>query len=98
MKYQVVLRGENFQLMSEGKVKNLGFFTTRWVKAESVEDAEQQAVALIKRDDFLIAMMVDQPTLQPMIYLEEIAVAKWWKRVGGKGYSFWEMEPDAVAK
>ena len=92
MKYQVMLRGENFELMWEGEVKNLGFFTTRWVKAESIQDAEQKAVALIKQDHSLISMMVKQPTLTPMIYLEEVAVARWWKRLGGKGYSFWEME------
>lgn len=92
MKYQVMLRGENFELIWEGQVKNLGFFTTRWVKAESIEDAEQKAVTLIKQDDSLKAMMVEQPTLTPMIYLEEVTIAKWWKRLGGKGYSFWEME------
>ena len=43
MKYQVLLRGENFELNWEGKIKNLGFFTTRWVKADSVEDAEKKS-------------------------------------------------------
>lgn len=91
MKYQVLLRGENFELNWEGKIKNLGFFTTRWVKANSVEDAEKKAVQLIQNDKWLQSALIEKSEYSPMVYMEEISQAKWWKRVGGKGYTFWEM-------
>lgn len=95
MKYQVLLCGENFELCWNGEVKNFGFVTTRWVKAGSIAEAELKAVALIKNDLSLSSMLIEQPTLTPNIYLEEIAIAPWWKRVGGQGYTFYEMTSES---
>lgn len=91
MKYQVVLRGENFELNLENDINVFGFYTTRVVKAASAEDAETKAVALIKNDQSLQQLLVKGSSYQPMIYLESIYKAKWWKRSGGKGYTFWEI-------
>lgn len=91
MKYQVLLRGENFEMNWENEIKNFGFFTTRFVNAETPEEAETKAVALVKNDQWLIGAMISNSSFTPMIYLESIHKAKWWKRLGGKGYSFWEM-------
>lgn len=94
MKYQVLLRGENCELHWEGKIKNLGFFTTRLVKADSVEEAENKAVQLIKNDKWLQSALVVKSEYSPMIYMEEISQVKWWKHLGGKGFTFWDMEDE----
>ena len=91
-KYSVMLRGENFEINIEGKVDNLGFYTTRIVKANSPEEAEQKAVELIKNDDNLIQIIQPNSQETPMIYLESMSEVPWWRRVGGSGYSFWPME------
>jgi hypothetical protein len=91
MKYQVMLRGENFEIESEDEVQNLGFYTTRIVKAESPQEAEIKAIELVKNDPWLKEPIVSDSSFTPMIYLETIDEAKWWKRLGGKGYTFWEM-------
>jgi hypothetical protein len=94
MKYQVMLCGENFELNIDGRVQNYGFVTTRWVKAQCKKEAELFAIQLIKNDKSLINLMVDNSTLSPTIHLEDIRVAKWWKKLGGKGYSFYNMSQD----
>jgi len=91
MKYQVLLRGENFELDWEGELKNLGFFTTRWVKATSAEEAEFKAIQLIKDDKWLQSVIAKESVYSPMIYMEQVSKASWWKRQGGKGFTFWEM-------
>lgn len=92
MKYRVMLRGENFELDWEGQVKIFGFVTTRWVKAKDTEEAELKAVALIQNDTKLTELIIDESKLTAKIYLEEISKDPWWKRVGGGGYTFYEMK------
>jgi len=86
--------GENFEIISDGRVQNLGFFATRFVKANSDEEAEYKAVELIKNDSSLKSMMADNSKLTPKIYLEGLSSARWWKKLGGEGYSFFNMEED----
>jgi len=98
MKYfQVMLEGRNFLIEVDGKEELLGYFTTRWVKASSPEDAELKAVDLIKRDDHLICMTknMDGSEPTPMIYLSEMRHVNWFKyyrRKPGKGYSFFPID------
>lgn len=89
-----MLRGENFLIKFEDKVENLGFYTTRVVKANSAEEAESSAIDLIKNDEGLISMVQRASDINPKIYLESITKASWWQRLGGKGYTFWPMESE----
>ena len=91
MKYRVVLKGENFEIVTENKVTNMGFYTTRFVNAESLDEAEMKAIELIKNDEYLLKSVVPNSSVEPMIYVEAIYQAKWWNRVGGKGFTFWDM-------
>lgn len=98
-KYSVILRGEGFELIMEGQQGQFGFHTTRVVKAETEEEAEEKAVALVKVDKKLVACMkpgtdTDIDTdidNDPMIYRESITRVPCWRRVGSNGYSFWLM-------
>ena len=92
MKYRVLLRGENFEITFEGKIQNVGFYTTRYVKATSIEQAELKAVELIQCDPELQSMMVPNSSYIPMVFAEKMYKARWWKRLGGKGYSFYLMD------
>lgn len=49
-RYQVMLHGTDFFIEYEGDEQLQGFFTTRWVKASSPEEAELLVVDLIKND------------------------------------------------
>jgi len=89
-----MLRGENFPIKFEDKVENLGFYTTRVVKANSEDDAELRAIDLIRNDVNLISMVQNASDANPRLYLESISKALWWRRLGGKGYTFWPMESE----
>ena len=91
MKYGVRLEGKNFVLKTEDGIENLGFVTTRFVKASTPEEAETRAVELIKTDDSLISALVEEREFEPMIYLVEYWKESWWKKLGGGGYTFYPM-------
>jgi hypothetical protein len=94
LKYGVMLRGENFEIISETGVENLGFVTTRFVKAKTPEEAELIAVNMIRTDKNLLKILSKESKLEPKIYLEEMWLARWWKRLGGGGYTFYSMESE----
>jgi len=87
-----MLRGENFEIKSEAGVKNLGFFTTRFVKAINPEAAELVAVDMIRTDKSLLEILSRESKLESKIYLEKMWPERWWKRLGCSGYSFYPME------
>jgi hypothetical protein len=88
-----MLRGENFEIKAEDGIENLGFFTTRIVKANTPEEAELKAVEMVKTDKDLLESLSEKREFEPKIYLEEMWTVRWWKRIGGKGYTFYSMEP-----
>lgn len=89
-----MLRGENFQIKSATGVENLGFFTTRFVNARTPEAAELVAIEMVRTDKSLLEALSRESKLEPKVYLEKIWPERWWKRIGGNGYSFFAMEPE----
>ena len=93
-KYQVMLKGCNFRIELEGVVQRLGFYTTRWVEANNPEEAEMQAVALVKNDGDLRVAVRNKPEDLPTIHLDEIIEVADFEniQVPGAGYSFYVEE------
>ena len=60
-----MLRGENFEINSESGLENLGFMTTRFVKAKTPEEAELIAVEMIRTDSSLLEMLHKESNLEP---------------------------------
>lgn len=90
-KYSVLLRGENFELKGrDGNIENLGFYTTKIVKASSHDEAESKAIELIKQDKRFISS-ISSSKKEPTIHLELISRASFWEKTGGSGYTFWPM-------
>lgn len=86
-----MLKGENFEIKSASGVENFGFITTRFVKAKTPEEAELIAVNMVWKDSNLLENLYKESTLEPKIYLEEMWAVCWWKRLGGRGYTFYPM-------
>ncbi len=87
--------------MDSGTLSLMGFYTTRFVKAESVESVEDIATDLIRNDRKLNQAMTKLPDVMPMIFVEEIDEYKrkpkfkgsWkLKNYGGFGYIFYPMD------
>ena len=73
MKFKVMLRGENFNVALDGPVAKLGFYTTRFVEADTPDAAEQAAVDVVRQDSRLQGIVRNAPTDPPMIYLESLS-------------------------
>lgn len=93
-KYKVMLNGCNFRITLEGTVQRVGFYTTRFVEASDPEQAELQAVSLVKNDEELRAAVRNEPDDPPTIHLEEIVEVADFEdvQVPGAGYSFYVEE------
>ena len=86
-----MLEGKNFLIEYEGKIQKHGFYTTRYIEAENLEEAELKAVETIKSDKKLIDSVKNERTDAPMIYLEEISELETFENVNppGTGYTFY---------
>ena len=85
----------------DGEIRRLGFFTTRWVRANDSEDAEMAAVELIRNDSSLVKLTMNDPETDPspMIYLKGLETVSWLtyvRRRPGSGYSFF-LESDSAS-
>ncbi len=93
--YQLLLEGKNFCFTFDEKIVNGGFYTTRWIKAESPEEAEEKAVELIKNDDSLKRMIVKSSDTKPLIFLEAISTVSWFtyfRKSPGNGYTLYDEQ------
>ncbi|WP_416305469.1 hypothetical protein [Neptunicella sp. SCSIO 80796] len=96
--FQVLLHGADFVFNFDGIEEKGGFYTTRWVKANSENEAELKAVSLLKSDQNLHDVSVKTERYTPMIFLEEIAKVNWFNYVRnypGKGYTFYTGDDDS---
>jgi len=89
-KYLVFVLGENFLLDFEQGPRRVGFYTTRYVEARDEEQAEQEAVRLIREDEHLRALMLNGPDDSPMLYAERIEQAD--SLEDARGYTYFPME------
>ena len=71
-KFKVFLRGENFIMRSEGEVKRLGFYTTRFVEAEDQNAAEECALDLLRQHRPLRDGLLNDREDPPKLFAEEI--------------------------
>ncbi len=90
-----MLHGYGFRCALDGEEKSLGFFTTRFVDAESEAAAGQRAIAKVRRERKFRRISRDLPSER--IEVEEIAQVSFWaQRFSCRlGFSFYMAEEDA---
>jgi hypothetical protein len=70
--YKVMLNGQNFYLnLGEGLAKH-GFYTTRFVNANSKSEAELMVIESIRKKDDIKKRLKNDINDPPMLYAEEI--------------------------
>jgi hypothetical protein len=74
----------------DGQPRIMGFYTTRFVEAETPEGAEDLAVQQIRGDDKLRKTVINDKSDPPMIYAEEIIMLETFEgiKLPGTGYTF----------
>jgi hypothetical protein len=76
----------------EGKFQLVGFYTTRWIEADTAEAAEQSALESV-RNEFTFGEEDRQKAPDAMMYFEEIVeVAPDTPREPNEGASWFPME------
>ena len=68
-KFKVIIEGDNFEVLLNGKVGKHGFFTTRFIESKNSESAETLAMSLIR--DELESMVLNDRSDPPVMYVEE---------------------------
>lgn len=90
--FRCLIRGENFPGQLIDETTPVGFYTTRFVEAESAEEAELAAVNLLRSDSSL-AMPEELRTKEAKVYVEEIEeVPPDTERKPNKGFTFFSMD------
>ncbi len=89
--FRCLIRGDNFPGKLIGQKKLIGFYTTRYVEADSPEQAELLAVELLRNDPDL-EVAPKYRTQDARIFLEEIdEVSSKAEKVPNKGFTFFVM-------
>ncbi len=93
-KFRVMLEGRNFLINSDEGPMKMGFYTTRFIEAESSKEAENLSVELIKNDANLKETVLNDQADPPMIYLESLDELSSFgdNAVPGSGYTFYLEE------
>ena len=95
--FRCLIHGVNFPFDLDGEPALFGFYTTRFVCAENSEQAEMQALELLRADPKLDAPPAKR-TKDTMVYfdeIEEITSIPEGVAESGTGYAFYNMESQA---
>ncbi|MFT3898062.1 MAG: hypothetical protein QM719_10285 [Thermomonas sp.] len=86
--FRCLIRGDNFSGKLIGKKKPIGFYTTRFVEAETSKEAELLALELLKNDPNL-EVAPKYRTEDARVFFEKIdEVPQDTKRVPNNGFTF----------
>ena len=92
--FQCLIRAENLPMTLEGKSQLMGFYTTRWVEAETTEAAELLALEMV-REEFPFSEEDRRRAPDAKMYFEEIVeAAPDTPRVPNRGASWFPMDED----
>jgi len=75
---------------ADGQPKQMGFYTTRFVEADTSENAENLAVQLIREETTLRQAAINEKSDPPIIYAEDIELLETFEggSMPGTGYTF----------
>lgn len=89
--FRCFICGENFPGKLLGQDEPVGFYTTRFVEADSPEEAELLAVALL-RDDPSLDVLAEHRTHDARLYFEDInEVPSDTEQKPNSGFTFFTM-------
>jgi hypothetical protein len=90
--FRCSIRGENFPGELIGLTTAIGFHATRFVEAQSAEDAERIAVAAL-REDAALTVTSEPRVKNAKVYFASIEeVPSDTERVPNEGFSFFSMD------
>jgi hypothetical protein len=96
-RFKVKLHGKNFLLNFDGELKRVGFYATKFVKAENPQEAEKIAIILIHQNPNLRDTVLNKNTDRPTINIEEIkevSFLKFFTEKSTTGFTFYPEDEE----
>ena len=88
----MLIEGENLLMDLQG-VQRLGFFTTRYVAAEDMDDASDRAIALVEQELLEQGCLLNEQGDSPSYTVSEVRQINSFKGISvpGKGFTLYPM-------
>jgi hypothetical protein len=96
-RFKVQLHGKNFLLNLDGELKKYGFYATKFVKAESPQEAEKIAVILMHQNPNFRKTVLNGSADPPKIGLEaikEVSFLKFFAKKSTTGFTFYPEDEE----
>jgi hypothetical protein len=100
-RYAIMLEGPAISIILDDKICKCGFFTTRWVKARNIQEAEDKAIwSVIKelrryRDAGGDGSVKVFPEQMVVVEIEQLSIWQWFlSRRVNSGFSFFPPEEE----
>jgi hypothetical protein len=74
--YKVFINGTNFLVKFNGQAKKVGFYTTRFVRAADAKAAENMAVQMLRDQESLRGVVLNDRSDPPLLQVENIFEAE----------------------
>ena len=91
--FKCSIAGENFPGALIGETNLIGFFTTRFVEANSSDEAESLALGMLKTDSSLALPALAEKPIGARVYFESIDQVPSDMVGANTGFTFFPMEP-----
>jgi hypothetical protein len=75
-KFEVMVKGQNFLILVDGKLEKRGFYTKRFVEAKDREEAEYKVMDIMRSTKGLQEITKNEKNEPPLMYAEEITEIK----------------------
>ncbi len=96
-RFKVQLHGKNFLLNLDGELKKYGFHATKFVKAESPQEAEKIAVILMHQNPYFRKTVLNGRVDPPKIGLEaikEVSFLQFFAKKSTTGFTFYPEDEE----
>jgi len=95
--YRCLILGENFPVLDDRGRSLIGFYTTRYTEAVDEREAESQALAELRQDDWLQSLKEPVVPEDPeaRVVFEEIVEVE-GTGSGGSGFTFFPMNENSA--
>jgi len=96
-RFKVKLHGKNFFLNLDGEPRKLGFYATRFVKAENPEEAEKIAVILTHQNPNLRKTLLNENDDRPeinLVEIKEISFPKFFAKKSTTDFTFYSEDEE----
>ena len=94
MKYAVFLQGDNYAIPTNEKSELVGFFVTKVVDSSTEQKAEEQAMALVRKDPEVKKAIANSKNVNPTLRVKVVHELFKGSRMKHTKYTYFSMEDE----